>query len=258
MFKHIKYEIRKNLWAIFILLVLFIGTEGFFLINIIRDDFEYSMMGCAVLGAAGFVAYGFVIFYAIVSYSKELTSKSSYLTFMTPVSGGKIIASKVIYSVMMATAMLVVVIALCILDFVLLDRSFEEFELMKEMIDIIMNLTGTEKIELYFGFLSAGCELLYTLLSVVAMAYFSITLTATTFQNKKYKGILSFCVFVIVIVCSNLLITQVEKMVGIYDLVVTTQSELFIAMIPCMIIDCIIVVVAFILSSKLLEKKVSL
>ena len=120
MLKLIKYEFRKALTAMLILLGGTLAAEVYFLygMNVMEEKPEHLAISMIVLMLLSLAVYIFVLVRGVASYSGELKNRSSYLIFMTPNSTRKIMASKFLFTLILCVlfgglyALLVHVIAL--------------------------------------------------------------------------------------------------------------------------------------------------
>lgn len=254
MFKLSKYEIRKNIVGLAILFGAIMGLEIYFVISALVESRDHTAISAVLLLMASVVAYFGVLIYGVASYSKELNQKTGYMTFMTPISSFTIIGSK-LFSTLMAGIFFIVILAiLAMIDMAMFENVFPETKLFSEFIDSMAEMAGAGAGEIW---ISVGIQILCMLIesfSIVAIAYLSITLTATAFQNKKWKGIVSVVIFVVAMI----IIQKVGELIPfIYD-TVTTWSQGMINLLPQILYMGVIAAASIYASGKLLDKKVSL
>lgn len=258
MFKLMKYEIRKNIWGLLIFLIAIFGLEGYFLVSTLLEKQDHSFLSAVLLVLATTVSYFFVMIYAIVSYSKELNSKSSYLTFMAPVSSAKIIGSKLLTTIAMAICLVVLLMLLGYLDINLMGKAYPELEMGFSLVEMISEMSGFELRELLMDILVMVLEMAIVFLTYTSMAYFAVTLSATAFQNKKYKGIISFIIFIVVDILIGKIVEIVEMIIGLDDYVILNGLDMLLYLLPTVVVYVIFIIIALFTSAKLLDKKVSL
>ena len=79
MFKMIKYEFRKHISSIIILLIVYGLLEAVFLYGMIADNQNAVVISMALLIMLTVVSYVFILVLGISTYNNELKSKSGYL-----------------------------------------------------------------------------------------------------------------------------------------------------------------------------------
>ncbi len=254
MLRLMKYEIRKNITGLVILFGIIIGLEGYFLVSAIAESRKHTSLSAAFLVIASVVAFFAVFMFGVSSYSKELKSKTSYMTFMAPLSSFSIIGSKLISTLLAGTFFAVLLAIFAFADMALFEKVLPETELFTEFIEVIAGNAGYSIAEVGLAILVTIIEMLISFFAIVAMAYLAITLSSTLFQNKKYKGVISVVIFFAI----NWIINKIgEFLPEIYD-DVTNITEAIVATFPAWIYYGVVMVLSLIVSAKLLDKKVSL
>ncbi len=254
MFKLVKYEFRKNLYSILVFMGILLGLEVYFLANYFMKNEDGVVIGATLLYLASMVCFFMVFAFGIVTYSKELSSKSSYLVFMTPNSALKIVASKYVYTFIFGTLIVLVLLGLGIMDINLMFTMFDEEVEFLELVIEWMDDMGISIAEMATELLAGVVEFLVLFFMIISMAYFAITLSATALQNKKGKGIISVLLFVGIF----WLAVQIEGFIPSLNENAEGFVELLIAELPCLIYYLLIVFGGMFGCAKLLEKKVSL
>lgn len=200
MLKLIKYEIRKHILSLAVLAGLFIFIEGFTVYSILSGNRLNNAFAFSMIGGGCFAASLIVFVLGIQTYSRELGSNNSYMMFMTPYSPYRIVASKLLFTLIVAlmttVAAVVMLFANC---YLLLNHSLDAI-LLRQLEYIITSLfEDVLKMDMRQFFLSLCATLIVLWLNVftfICIAYFSITLSATLFSNRKGRGLLSFIIFV--------------------------------------------------------------
>ena len=195
MVKLIKYDIRKNAGLLLAMLATIFAVEGYFLISLALDKETHVAVSSSLMPVGCFLIALLVFILGVTSYSRELSQKSSYLIFMTPRSTLAIIASKVLYTVVLGVGFAGLLGGLLALDIPLLLDYFGEWKGFAQMLDSLlasqnMSLAGMIFTALFFA-LMVFCQVL----SMVGVAYLAITLSSTLLQNRKGKGVVSVVFF---------------------------------------------------------------
>ena len=183
MFKLTKYEFRKNIGVIVTIIAALFGVELFFLIGNVRDAAFAMVGGFFVLIFGGLAAYFTVFFLGISSYQKELSSKGSYLAFMTPNSSLKIICSKLLFTFSVGVIFLVIIAGFLSIDVEILGRKFDDEVSLIKLFISIANMSGYNVLEIAYALVALALDFLIVFFMVVSVAYFSITLSLNLYPN---------------------------------------------------------------------------
>lgn len=255
MLKLIKYEFRKNLYGMCAMLGLLVGVQLYFMYAYFIADNRNKAMGAAGgLFLAAIICFFMVFSLGIMTYSKELSSKTSYLVFMTPNKAGKIIGSKLIYTLIDGILIAALLLVLGLVDMNLLLKLFDEEVSMLEMILDMLHTFGFNMVSIAYNITSSFISFLILFFMVVTLAYLSITLTATVLQNRKIKGLISIVLFIAVLI-------GVTKLGSLMPTLFEEPESMFQASIhylPEMAFYLVIMIGSIIGTAQLLERKVSL
>lgn len=254
MLKLTKYEFRKNRTTLLIIAIGFLLLQGYFLGSIILEKENHSAVSSSLLALYSIVCFFAVFILAVANYSKELSSKSSYLIFMTPNSPLSIIFSKMLNILIIGTVIVLVFIVLGILDMKLLMDTYPEIGSFAEMMEEIMKAIGID----VGGFLAKLfyfiASFLISFFAAVTLIYFAITLSATLLQNNRFRGFLSFGLFI----GFNIILNYISELLPIPYPDTANYSEALINLIPGTLLELMVMIGSIAGCSILLEKKVSL
>lgn len=92
--KLIKYEFRKDSGTYLTLFGILVVTEIYFLISFLLKSDNHMVLALVLAELGGSFGILALMISGAVSYSKEINSKYSYMTFMTPNSTYKIVGAK--------------------------------------------------------------------------------------------------------------------------------------------------------------------
>ena len=254
MFKLIKYEFRKNIVGISIVLGIIFGLQLYFTISYLMENDNHAGIAVALLYLASIVCFFIVYVFGINTYSKELSSKTGYLIFMTPNSAFKIVAAKYIFTFLVGSLILVVLLVFGILDLNMLVKFYDEEVDFIKMFMERLEAMGVDVMEIVYTFTGAIVEFLIVFFMIMSIAYFSITLTATVLQNRKFKGIISVIVFIVLFVIT----VKIDGLLPVIYESPNTLLEELISVIPSAVYCILVLLGGMIGTAKLLEKKVSL
>lgn len=249
-----KFEIRKNIIGIILIFSAIVASEIYFLISAFAESKDHTAISTVVLVIVSMVAYFCVFIFGVATYSKELNSKTSYLTFMAPVSSFSIIGSKLLSTLMVGVSIAVLLVIFAMVDMPLFENVFPETKLFTDFLEVITEAANFSLAEFGASILVFVLSMALSFFAAVSMAYLAITLSSTVFQNKKYKGIVSLAIFIGI----NWVITKVAGYLPeIYE-GASNIKEVLISIVPSLLYFSAIMIVALFVTAKLLDKKVSL
>ena len=191
----IKYEFRKT-WKIkAILLVLTAVMEIIFLIGL-YGEFEAPLaIGMMLLTMTASVGVAVIGIYSIILLRNDMNTKQSYMLFMTPNNSYKILGAKVIECGISILLIGFFFAALGVLDVVLLLQKSDELEYLFEMIKMIFSEITDFSIPTV---LSVCLSILVSWLFSVVTAFFAVVLSATFLNGKKFNGLISLGIFILI------------------------------------------------------------
>ena len=242
MLKLTKYELRKNLLGIGIVAGIICVLQALFMFFCLTENLNYTSLFGGLLIIATSVSYFIVFIFGVVTYYRELSSKSSYLIFMTPNSSLSIITSKLLYTLIIGIG-----ISAIFIGFGDLADALKNFS---EMLKIM----GIDVVNIIINIVAGIISFLITFFFLISLAYFAITLSSTALQNKKIKGFISvvlFCVLAYATIKISSLLPELYKNPD-------SLSQALMSSLPATIFQLLMVVACTFGSAVLLDKKVSL
>lgn len=195
MFKLMKYELRKQAFSKGIILALLALTEVLFLYSALFDKEKTLGISVVLLGMITYASILFVAFESILTYSNDLKTKRSYMLFLTPRSSYQIVGAKVFTSGIQVLITGFVFLLIGIGDAAIIIAKYDVLAQVKDgIVQMIEQITKSnfELKSLIFVFLLV----LLSWISIITIAFFSITLSTTFLANKKFKGLVSFAIFI--------------------------------------------------------------
>lgn len=211
-----KYEIDRRKKAVIIFMAIVVVVQGLILFGLYRDG------GWPVLSAVTAIlltigTYLFVLFDSIRTYYSDLNSSEGYMLFLTPNSGYKIIASKLIIAFIELMLFVMVAVAFIILDYVVIKHLFIDTgpayirEIFYDLADFYKALIPGIGQIFVFSF-----STILQWFNVIMMAILAITLTKTLLSNKKYSWLISLGIFIAINVALQFLSMAVISSFGFY------------------------------------------
>ncbi len=255
MLKLIKYEFRKNLYGMAAMGGIILAAQLYFMYaSFIAEDRNKAFAGSWFLVMAALVCFFMVFIMGVVTYSRELSSKTSYLVFMTPNSAIKIIGSKLLYTFLNGAIVLAVLIILGMIDWkVLADMWEQEFSMLEAIADM-MSMLGVDTVHILYSMLAMILKFLVNFFMAVTLAYMSVTATATVLQNKKIKGLISVVLYIAMLVGIGKIGELLPRLYEYPE----SFTQVVVSDLPCTMLFLIIIVGAVVATAQLLEKHVSL
>lgn len=250
----IKYEFRKDRNILLVMGSGLLLLQLFYLYSIIVKSEDKIAVGIVLLTIYAWVCFFSVFILAVINYSRELNSKSSYLIFMTPNSSYTIIFSKMLSILVIGAVMAVIIGFLGCLDLHLLGIAIPETGTFSSLINEMLSSLGVPVDTLLLSALSGLITFLIYFFASVAIVYLSITLSATFLQNSKLKNILSAGLFFLI---SFLQSKVVDMLPLLYD-PPRDILESVLSVIPATVFNLALLIVCIYECGKLLDKKVSL
>lgn len=202
MLKLMKHEFRKMSSVLLILLAVLASLEigyvaGF---SLHKDTLMGICLGLITMMAFG--VYVYLLVSGIVSYARELHSRSGYLIFMTPVHPLGVVLSKLLFTALISLVITALFGVMAYLDFrMLLNRIDVDAQTMNQ-INMLLRFGLNAGADLSQILLVAGFWTLVVLIQImmiICTAYLAITLGATLLQNRKpfLRVVISITLFVL-------------------------------------------------------------
>lgn len=255
MLKMLKYEYRRSLSGLLVMIGILCADELFLLISAWGTHKEgHFAAGYTLMMLGAFASYWYVLLSGVVEYSKDLKQKQGYLVFMTPVSAYKIIGAKLLSTLISGVILLATVMFFLTTGYVVGTGAFGLSSMM-DVIDFFLSTSGTTMAKMIAELLVVCFVFVVFFFTIVSMAYLSVSLSATVLQNKKTRTLISIVFFVVL----SIFIGLVGNFLPDFDF--DLNSEFWSSMlnsIPTLIWFIIVIEGCHFGSAYLLEKKISL
>ncbi len=244
MIKLIKYELQKK-YRMFAAVVVATLLANIFLIV------RAGEMGLAIL--AGLLGVGLLVLYSVdvvKMYSRDINTKTGYMVFMTPNSGYKIIGSKVLTALIQGFIILVFFSAVLILNSTIVYGFSGEIRFFDMDISYLQFIS-------YVAIILVA--LILYLVQFVMTIYTSITVRKSVLSNIKYKGVISFAIFIAINYITAQIYAGVDHLFNFSQINgVASPAELLQVLLPPMLTATALCAVFILVSGYLLEKKINL
>ena len=204
MLKLMKYEFRKMRTPLLMMAAALVGLEAGFIVGMKLESFNMVGICLGVLVALVFVAYFYILIAGITSYERELSDRTGYLAFMTPVKPLGIVGSKLAFTALTAVCATALFGAVAMYDFFRLSRGVdmdpELYRQLRNMMDMLQSQMGPGSpiAQALMMIAYQGGSLLIHLMLLMCCAYLAVTLSTTILQARKsvLKMAISFAFFV--------------------------------------------------------------
>ena len=197
--KLIKYEIKGNyklfagLFGITILLNLLLLTRA-------NAWHEGAIIG--IFSAISVALFVVTLIFVVQSFRNEMYEDRGYLTFTLPISGKKIVISKLVPAIIwFSIATIITYVFISIFVKVLFDQN------MMDMINEVNNYINIKAAVLISVLFS-----LINLITLLLLIYFSITVTRVAFKKKRLSVLLGFITFIILNIVIYYIQYQIMKL----------------------------------------------
>lgn len=242
-----KYEIYRR-WKWIVIRYAALIIISIILLNRVSSfGFQYKFMGESIgkFALTSIIIFIIIIVEGINMLKEDLFEECGYLTFTIPKKGRTILASKLILLFLQLVLWIVITIGLGSIFFSKLPH--QEIAQIKSQIN--------------FSFFPTILFLLTAFFNFVLMIHFSLTLTKTLLVNKRYSGLLSIGIFL-------LLAYLIEKIyygpflnqIKHISIEIGSRSniDLLSGGLTTVFLNIILIVIFFTATSYLLENKINI
>lgn len=250
MFKLMKYEFKKQGFSKIVILCLVAIIEAIFLLGVVLDKEGWIAASMGILWVVTLGAMTFLAFEAIITYSNDLKTKSSYMLFLTPTTTYSIVGAKVIAAAIQGIVAACIFAAIFILDGGILVAKYDFIAEMKQLIMEFSRQFLKLDIDTITMF-SVVTAILTSWLSTITTAFFSITLSTTFLANNKLKGLISFAIFIAI----NIFIYYIMDLVLGYQ--IESLAEMTRYNLLASLLGLVFTVITYFGTAWMLDKKVS-
>lgn len=214
MLKLIKYEFRKTMFSKMILLVITALAETAYLAGVFLDWEKGMVAGVAGLMLCAIIGTFYIGIESLMVFHRDLNTKQSYMLFLTPRNSYQILGSKVLengISIFLTGACFALLAAIDFSVGVLYIGGLKEFLDMLTMAANYISVEITIKPEELLLFFSA---LLSSWLVMIVIGNLAIVLSATVLAGRKFSGVISFLLFMLISWGAGEIVNHVSGLFG--------------------------------------------
>lgn len=197
MIKLMKYELRKQAFSKGIILAILALLEGLFLYSIFFSNEKILTLSVVLLVMVTYGSILYVAFENILTYSNDLKTKRSYMLFLTPRSSYQIVGAKVLISGIQVLVTGFAFLLVGVIDIGIVIAKYDMLAEVKDMVVQMIEQITKANFDLN-NVILIFLLILLSWISIITIAFFSITLSSTFLANKKFKGLVSFAIFVVI------------------------------------------------------------
>lgn len=209
--KLMKYEFRKTRFSRSILILAIVLSEILFLAGTFtkwEDGIFWGILLLTLCAAFGIFYLGIE---SILVFSKDMNSKQSYMLFMTPQNSYQILGAKVLENLIciMAAGLIFGLltfadISLAIAQMKGLDKLLNELNLFLK--SMFHNLPTWQNIT------AGAAEILLGWFMTITIGYLAVTLSSTILAGKRFSGLVSFLLFLLLSWLVNAVLEHLPNM----------------------------------------------
>ena len=249
MFNLIKYELIKQRGSKLIALGIFAILEVIFLLGVLLEKDGFLGFGMGFLAIVSIVFIFWLGIEAIFTLSNDMKNKSGYMLFMTPQSVYKIMAGKVLSSIITIIIAMACIALLALADMTILLVRFSSIKEFTNMVrDMTEAFTGIDfSWQSGLGFL---IMLILSWISMVAAGFLAVTISNTLLANLKAKGLISFVIFIAVGIISSYILNILYGFIGYDNNILVFVINLAVSVITTLI--------CFIVSGECMKRRLAL
>lgn len=244
--KLIKYEFRKSLFPKLVILAATAVVEIVYLVGVFGEYENPTFAGILGLVFAAVAGLTYIGIESIVTLYRDLTTKQSYMLFMTPNSSYKILGAKALENGLSILLAGLFFGGLAYFDLDLLEKERSTFALIKEQLENMLQSIDSRLSFSTATFLILLFMLLCSLIGRIVIGYLAVVLTCTVLSGKKGAAFISLLVYIAISILIGFLMDKIPAMDSI-------NSSLLIQ--SCIYLG--ISIVFYVITGWLMDKKLS-
>ena len=191
----IKYEFRKT-WIIKAIILVFTAIfELLFLAGTFSKNEDMQATGIIFLILTTLCALFIIGIYGIFRLHKDITTKQSYMLFMTPHNSYTILGAKLIENAGSILLAGVFYMVLALIDITFLAAYNGEIV---EALDLINEILGEHYSIDTYRFIMISFDMITVWIFNIVTGFFAVTISASVLNGKKGSGIISFILYLFI------------------------------------------------------------
>ncbi len=210
--KLMKYELRKTLFSKLILLAVTAVAEAAFLAGVFLKWDNGLGAGISVLMFCAMIGIFYIGIESLLVFHRDLNTKQSYMLFLTPKSSWQILGAKVMengISIFITGLFFAALAAIDVSAAVLYIGGLQEF------LDTVRRVTSMFRFEISVSsgdILIVFFSMLSSWLMAITTGYLAIVLAATVLAGKRFSGLVSFVLYLLIMFAESELISHLPDL----------------------------------------------
>ncbi len=246
MSKLLKYENRKSLFYKLVILGVTAVMEIIFLIGVIGKYENPMFIGILGLVFTAVSGIAFIGIESVITLYRDLTTKQSYMLFMTPNSSYKILGAKAIENSFSILLCGVFFGGLAYLDLSLVAKQYDIFGSFTDMVNNFLTALDPRLAITGKAVAAAVFMLICSFILKIITGYLAVVLACTILSGKRGAAIISFVIYVVISILTTVLVQKVpESMEAVSRMMVMALIQLALS------------VVMYFITAWLMDKKLS-
>ena len=246
MSKLIKYEFRKTWPAKLVVLAFTLIAEIVFLVGVFGDNPDRTGIGIALLALTAMFGIFAIGVQSLVILHRDMSTKQSYMLFMTPNSRWAILGAKVLENGLSVLLSGVFFALLALGDLSLLLGKNHQLEQLWTMIQDVWRSFNAE-IELnQMNFLLFALFIVISWVNTVMTAVLADVVACALLNGKRFSGLIAFILFFVL----NYLTAKIGSLVG-------TGASFSDRMLIESGLELVFAVIMYLCSATIMERRLS-
>ena len=246
MSKLIKYEFRKTWPAKLVVLAFTLIAEIVFLVGVFGDNPDRTGIGIALLALTAMFGIFAIGVQSLVILHRDMSTKQSYMLFMTPNSRWAILGAKVLENGLSVLLSGVFFALLALGDLSLLLGKNHQLEQLWTMIQDVWRSFNAE-IELnQMNFLLFALLIVVSWVNTVMTAVLADVVACALLNGKRFSGLIAFILFFVL----NYLTAKIGSLVG-------TGASFSDRMLIESGLELVFAVIRYLCSATIMERRLS-
>lgn len=257
MLKMMKYEFMRSRFVLAVIGILFALVQVYFVGAVSVKSEANVAISATLLMLSAFGFYIYVLISGLVCFEKDMKNKEGYLVFMTPLSSYKIVAAKLLYTLLLGVALVLVLAVAASLDYSFLAARYEIGSLI-QLLDDILSSMGSSVKDIFLAICGFIIAFLLQFFMMVTLFYLAYTVSSCIIINTKVKGFVGGVLFVALYAGVTALAMNLPNVRTVIIGQNITFLEVLFYVWPQLLVYFITIVISYIGTSVLLDKKINL
>lgn len=195
--KLMKYEFRKTRMTRLIMIFLAVISQILYLSGLFLKWDSGSLWGTILLIIIGTFGIIYIGIESILILSKDINTKQSYMLFMTPKNSFQILGAKVLVNMISMIAAGIIFALMLTADAHIAMLKLHGLNAFLDNLNLILN-TMFDNLPTWQEFTFTAVSFLLNWFMTITIGYLAVVLSATILAGKRFNGIISFILFILI------------------------------------------------------------